>query len=294
MEFRQIRYFLEICRHRSFGKAASGMGLTQPALSRQIALLEKEMDCLLFDRSARQVRLTSAGLKFQEQAVRMEDLWKETRSVLTTQESSKGEFSLCSGGTVAAWVLPPILAKIRIKTPGISFRLLEGDAQQTLQWVLDAEVDLGILSGPVNASGLDQKFFFSDRIVPVISTQHPLARLKKPSLAEILEQDFVLFHPASAIRQILEKKWKSTRLKRPLKSAMELRGVESVLRCVEAGLGIGFTSELAVSPRLKILPVEELTAERKFYFCYRSARKQGIESFIGKMEEYSKIKTGTK
>ncbi len=286
MEFRQIRYFLEIHSKGSFIRAAQALGLTQPALSRQISLLERETGFQLFDRTGRQIRLTSSGEIFYEQAVRMDEIWKETKFILQNPEGPPaGEFSLSSGGTVAAWILPGLIRKIRQKYPGLSFRVLEGDAQTASEWVIRGDVDLGILSDPLPPTEMIHKYFFSDSIVPFVSRDHPLARKKKLRLDDLRNQEFVFYHPASAIRRIVDSRMRTIKPRFAPTVVMELRGVESVLRCVEAGLGIGFASELSLNEKLKALKVNELTAQRKFYFCHRDRRRPGLKLLIETMEE---------
>ncbi len=89
-----------------------------------------------------------------------------------------------------------------------------------------------------------------------------------------------MFHPASAIRQTVERKLRGlSPAFRPAVS-MELRSVESVIRTVEAGLGVGFLSELSLNSRLKALSVSELIAQRRFFFCYREHHRRGIPALV--------------
>ena len=286
MEFRQIRYFLEINKNGSFVRAASALGLTQPALSRQIGLLEREIGKELFERGARQIRLTTAGELFLEKALKLNDLWKETLASLNENtELPSGEYSISSGGTVAAFILPGIIRKIRKKYPQVSFRVREGDAHENREAVIGGEVDLGILTGPIKDRELSRHFFLTDQIVPVVSRDHHLLKtegdknVKRIDTGVLREEDFVLFHTTSAIRQVMEKKLRGLRPVFKPRAAMEMRSVESVIRSLEAGLGVGFLSRFALTPKLRALEIEELTAERKFYFCYRRNRP-GLDRLI--------------
>jgi len=283
MEFRQIRYFIEIHRNGSFVRAAAALGLTQPALSRQIALLEREIGRRLFERTGRNVRLTPDGEKFLTRAVALYDLYRETLDFLEEDaEAPSGEYSISAGGTVAAHILPLALRRIREENPHVSFRVFEGDALETREALRCGDVDLGILTGPVEEGDLAQRYFLTDRIVPAVSGDHPLAHRRKIRIDDLRSREFVLYHPASAIRQVVEKRFRALRPVFKPRVAMELRSVESVLRSVEAGLGIGFVSLFALTPGLRALPIPELTAERKFYFCHRRGRS--LNRLIGAIE----------
>ena len=285
MEFRQIRYFIEINRKGSYIRAAESLGLTQPALSRQISLLEREIGRDLFIRTGREIRLTSTGEKLLDQSIKMNDLWKETLYLLEEDpENLIGEYSISSGGTVAAYILPGAIQQIRKKCPNVSFQVVEGDAQETREALLRGDVDLGILTGPIKESDLIKKYFLTDIIIPVVGINHPLAKLKNLTVDSLRKEEFVFYHPASAIRQVMEKKFRSIRPVFKAQIAMELRNIESVLRSLEAGLGVGFTSNFSLTSRLKKLDIPELSTERKFYFCYRKHRA-GLTGLIEAIEQ---------
>lgn len=289
MEFRQIRYFLEIQRAGSFMKAAGRLGLTQPALSRQMMLLEREIGQQLLERGARDVRLTPAGETFLQYAVRLNDLWRELQDCLKEpDEEPTGEFGLITGGTVAAYVLPEILRRIRKKYPGLVFRVYEGDAHETREALLRGDADLGILTGEITeTSALVQRPYLVDRILPVAAKTHPIFRKKKLSVADLAGEDFVFFHPASAVRRVVEKKLRSLRPRLNPSIVMELRSLQGVIRSVEAGLGIGFLSEICLTPKLRPLPFAELVAERQFYFLYRRHGRPGLSVLIEEIEKHT-------
>jgi len=291
MEFRQIRYFLEITRAGSFQKAAVRLGLTQPALSRQIALLERELGQELLERGPREVRLTPGGELALDYAVRLNDLWREMQDrIAHPAQDLRGEFSISTGGTVAAWVLPEALGRLRVDYPELALRVSEGDAQETREAVLRGDADLGILTGPLQDAALIQKYFFSDRILPVAAKSHPVFQQKRPRLESIAGENFVLFHPASAIRRVVEKKLRGLRSRLKPRAVMELRSVESVIRSIEAGLGIGFLSELSLTDKLRPLPpaFAELESKRDFYFCHRRAGRPGLGLLIAALDRHAR------
>lgn len=269
MEFRQVVYFLEIADSGTFQKAATKLGLTQPALSKQIFLLEKELGVAVLERGGRSVRLTHEGERFYQYSVRMKELWEEIQIGFTKEKELKGNFSISAGGTVSAWILPQILKEILKKRPGLSLSVREGDAKETKDAVLKGEVDLGILTGPISEPNLNVLDFLSDKIFPVAAKEHPIFLKKKIKIEDLKKQSFVFFHPGSALRKAVEKKIKSFSKEFGSNIAMELRSVESVIKSLEAGLGIGFLSEYSINPKLQKIKFAEWNTERKFYLCYR-------------------------
>lgn len=269
MEFRQITYFLEIAESGTFQKAASRLGLTQPALSKQMFLLEKELGINVLERGGRSVRLTHEGERFYQYSVRMKELWEEIQNAFSKENELKGNFSISAGGTVSAWILPQILKDILKKRPGLSLSVREGDASETKNAVLKGEVDLGILTGPISEPSLNVLEFLSDKIYPVAAKDHPIFQKTKIKIEDIKKQPFVCFHPGSALRKAVEKKIKSFSKDFGPNIAMELRSVESVIQSLEAGLGIGFLSEYSINSKLKKINFQDWNTERKFYLCYR-------------------------
>ncbi|MEQ8350793.1 MAG: LysR family transcriptional regulator [Leptospiraceae bacterium] len=273
MEFRQIRYFIEIHRQGSFVKAASALGLTQPALSRQIALLERELKQPLFNRSSRKISLTLAGQKLLEQAVALNDLWQETlEAVQTKSQSLSGDYKISTGGTIAAYVLPSLLKDLRKRHPALAVQVLEGDLRSSKEALLWGEADLGILTESEYHPELDQRDFLKDEILPVVSRKHPLASRSRLKWQDLLNEEFVFYHPYSAIRKTIEEHLNNQGIRFPFRVTMELRSVDAVIRSVEAGLGIGFISRRSVNKSLFVLPVKELVAVRNFHLSWRRGR----------------------
>ncbi|MCW7460361.1 LysR family transcriptional regulator [Leptospira bandrabouensis] len=276
MEFRQVIYFLEISNSGTFQKAATRLRLTQPALSKQIFLLEKELGVTLLERGGRSVRLTHEGERFYQYSIRMKELWEEIQNGFSKENELKGNFSISAGGTVSAWILPQILKKILKKRQGLSLSVREGDASETKDAVMKGDVDLGILTGPIAEPSLNVLEFLSDRIYPVAAKDHPIFLKKKIRIEDLKKQSFVFFHPGSALRKAVEKKIKTFTKEFGPNIAMELRSVESVIKSLEAGLGIGFLSEYSINSKLKKIKFEDWNVERKFYLCYRKKSGPGL------------------
>ena len=268
MDFKRLQYFLAIHRRGSFLKAASSLGLTQPALSRQMALLERELGRKVFLRSAAGVHLTPDGQRFLPHALAIEDLLSTMQDIFSEDSPLSGSYTISCGGTVSALIVPLAARKIREAHPKLALRVIEGDAYSTLHSVTGGEADLGILSGRPDVPGLETEFFFKDSIVPVAAAKHPAAQ-KRMRPEQLRNQEFVLFHPSSAVRQAVDLKLKSLRPEWKPRVSMEVRSLETAIRSIEAGAGIGFISSLALTRGMKRVQCPELETDRDFFFCYR-------------------------
>jgi len=282
MELRRIQYFMEISKTGSFSKAATRLKLTQPALSHQIMLLEKETGYPLFYRIREGIRLTPEGNRFMIKAAAFIESYTD---LMGSNENIRlrGSYTLAVGGTVAAWVLPEIMKNMNQKNSQISFDIREGDSEENKNALIRGDADLGILTGPIKSRGFQNKPFLKDEIVAVVSRDSPLALQKKISLRQLRKERFILFHPESSIRKLTDRSLHSMIQKNGHPAPLtELRSVESVLRFVKMGLGIGFISRLSLDEDLQLLDMPDFPVERTFYFCFRDSKE--IKLLISQME----------
>ena len=286
MDIKQILYFMEIVKKGSYTKAAESLALTQPALSKQIQLLDRELEVSLFDRTGRKISVTTAGEILFQKSVRLYD---EYRNVLNTDFNTgkfRGQYIISTGSTIAGWILPEILLNIRKNYNNVSFKVIEGDAVQTRDSLLKGESDIGILSSYIKLPELGKNYFFSDTIVPVISENYFLAEKNPVTIEDLNNIPFVMFHPASSIRQTIQKKISKLKPVFHPEIVMESRSVESVIRSISAGLGAGFLSEISIQKPLVKLPFTDLTIKRDFYFYYRKSRFDGLSWIIEEMSKF--------
>ncbi|GLY68424.1 LysR family transcriptional regulator [Amycolatopsis taiwanensis] len=181
MELRALRYFVTVAEELHFGRAAERLNIVQPAVSQQVARLERELGVRLLDRSPRRVRLTEAGRRVLDAA-------RET---------------LLAAERVRAAVDTPA-ARVRIGTePGLTRRLERGidalhehnpsfevalvDLPVTprLNALRRGELDLVLARGVVSAAGLRVLPTWSEPLCAVVSTRHPAARRVSVTLAEM-------------------------------------------------------------------------------------------------------------
>lgn len=291
MELKQIKYFLEIVKAGSFSRAAGNLGLTQPALSRQVALLEREFQAKLLDRQARKLGLTPVGEQFFVYARKFDELYLEMQDQLfkTEPDQLTGEFQISTGGTIAACVLPAIIRELHKEFPEMQLRIKEGDALDTRAALLSGEVDLAIISELGIEKNVNRIPFFIDRIVPVVAETHSLSKLKKPRTKDLVNESFIVFHPSSAIQRAIAPQFKQKKLGFKPNILMELRSLESAIGFISAGLGIGFLTESSLKPGLQALDLPELTAKRNYYLAHRKHHKHGLPLLISKIIEHRNV-----
>ena len=146
MELRQLRYFVAIARHGSFSAASLHIGVAQPALSTQIANLEKEIGQPLFDRHARGARMTDAGETFLDHAVAILQRVDEARLALRPKVlPGATEITIGVPPLISMMLTVPLVEAVARDLPGVSLKIIEGMSGALRGWLADGSLDLAFL-----------------------------------------------------------------------------------------------------------------------------------------------------
>lgn len=246
MELRQIRYFLAICEHGSFSRAAEACGVTQPALTKAIKAFEEQVGGPVFHREGRRLVLSELGRMVQPH---FERLVGEQDAALTVAKN----FRLLRQAPLRLGVLPTIgparigrfLSAFRESNPGVEVAVSEGPTEQLRRQLEAAELDVA-LANPV--SGFDDAFrgvpLYRERYVVILPPGHALERLDTVPLAALDEQDYV-DRLACEMREMVMNVMsdRSIRLYAKFRSVRE----DWVQTMVLAGLGFAFMPEYSVT-----------------------------------------------
>ena len=146
--FRQLRVFTEVARHLSFSRAAEALHLTPPAVTMQIKELEGHVGLPLFDRSGRQVTLTTAGEYILVYARKMLATLKDAEDAAARlQRLEVGTLTIGMVST-AQYFLPRLLAEFQREHEGIEIKLAVGNREQLVKMLHGNEVDIAIMGRP--------------------------------------------------------------------------------------------------------------------------------------------------
>ena len=176
MELRQLRYFVSVAREGSFSKASEKLHIAQPALSRQIQLLEDEFGVELLHRTAKGAHTTEAGRRFKEMAEFVLNYVAEMKPSLT-QFASEPSASIVVGlpPSLAFMLAPRLVEETQRRFPLVTLRIIEGLSVFLAEWLEEFRLDLAVLTdyGPI--AGIERHFIEEDDMVFVGTP----AKLKK-------------------------------------------------------------------------------------------------------------------
>lgn len=259
---RELRLLLAVARSGSIMKAASEIGLTQPALSKAIGELEGTFGVRLFDRSNRGVRVTPQGEILLRRATA---IFQELRHAVDELQSlagaDRGELRLGGTPAVCAGLLPHVIGTVRNQRPGLRFQVSELESARLAGEVADRSVDLGIGREPPGTGGdLEFERLFDDRLFIVAGTQHPLASKNSVKLKETALHPWALPSKDGAVAMHLEEQFRllGVNLPAPAVTTMSML-VRYELVAAHAHLTVMYGSILrfaSLPQAVRVLPID--------------------------------------
>ncbi len=200
MELRHLKYFVAVATELNFSRAAEKQFVAQPALSTQIADLEREIGTPLLFRNKRVVRLTAAGAVFLEEARRILAAAEDAKSrALRAARGEVGEFSIAFFSAPTMRFLPELIRRYRLEFPNVAIRILELTPDKQLEAFERGEIDIGFTRPlPPGTSDLSSQLLFNERLMVVLPETHSLAEHRRLRLSQLAEHPFVLLERSVA------------------------------------------------------------------------------------------------
>jgi DNA-binding transcriptional LysR family regulator len=245
MELRQLEIFERVAVLKSITRAAEDLFLTQPAVSRSISSLERELGTRLFDRLPRRVELTPSGQLLLDHSKQLLTGAEEAlRAVAEVNSGETGRLAIGASSTAATYVLPDLLARFSAAYPRVSISVQTGGSALVAEMVIRSEVDVGVVMGLAPREELVEIRLREFETVFVMDKVHPLASAETLSLVEMAAVPLIVMQPGTNLRQFVDNLYRSFDLQPNI--SMELDNVEAIKKMVEAGLGIALLPRLAV------------------------------------------------
>ena len=282
LDFR-LHVFYTVAKRLSFTKAAAELYVTQPAVTKHIQELEHQFGTALFDRRGNQISLTAAGNVFLRHA---ETIMATYRQLEFDMNALKGEpggtLRVGASTTVAQYVIPPVLARFHEQSADVSISLLSGNTERIEQWLLNDEIDLGLVEGRTHHSDIRYTPFVKDELVLICRADHPLANRDEITLDELRAIPIVLRERGSGSLEVIEHALRGVGLRlTDLTIEMQLGSTESMKSYLSSSRCMAFVSVFAVQHELqagslKILDVQGLSIQRDFYSIQMQGVSEGL------------------
>ena len=174
MTLQELKYIAAIDQYRHFSNAAEACGLTQSTLSLMVRKLEEELDVRIFDRNAHPVAPTEIGRKIIDQAkVVLYNVDQITEMTRSEKKALSGPLRIALISTISPVLLPGMFKFLGERYPAISLQMEEMLTETIIDKLRKAEVDMGVLSGPVDDPGLLEIPLYHERFFAYVSPTNP-------------------------------------------------------------------------------------------------------------------------
>jgi len=245
VDLRQLEILRAVADTGSFTAAGHQLHLSQSAVSRQILLLEDELDEQLFLRASGKIKITPAGTTLLALSRRVFDDIETTRaSIVESRQTLAGTVRLIGGMTVCLYVFPPLLKEFRRIHPDVEVKVTPASTPRLVRQLSSGAADLGLVTMPVEGPSLVVEPTMKEEMMLVTSPQHPLARKKQISPQDLASQPFVLFEAGSNSRRAIEEFFSREQI--APKVVTETENVEIIKALVRVQLGISIVPYQAV------------------------------------------------
>lgn len=281
LDSRRLETFRMVALAGRISEAARRLNLSQPAVTAQMRQLEEAANRPLFTRHPHGVQLTLAGRDLLEVANRLHALLEEAGSRLASPGLPPGPLQLCASTTLAAYVLPSLLAAFQRMERPASVTLEAGNTEQVLAWVREGRFPLGLVEGLRRAPGLRLELFMADELMPVRAVKAPPAIRRVRGIRELAGVPILRRESGSGTRAVVDAAL------RKADPALVHREADLVLGHTEAikaaaleGLGIAFLSPWSIRGELRrkeleILELPGLRIPRAFSWVQPSGGLRG-------------------
>ena len=268
MDFKQIEAFVNVVRYKSFSKAADATFFTQPTISTHIRNLEKELGVKLLDRKSRIVEMTPQGSKFYKYAVEMINARAQAFDALNdNSENIGGILEIQTSSIPSVTFLPDLLSGFRMSHPGIQYYVSVSDTQTAIDNITERRGEIGFIGEKINTSSIECTKVAVDKSVLIAPVDYDMPSSIK--LADAIQFPFIWRETGSATRRSFEQAaLRSGFEKDEFEVAALVDDMDTMIRSVEAGLGVAIISEKVASSlggRVKVADIKDFNDDRVFY-----------------------------
>ena len=204
LNFHELNVFVEAALAEKFSVAARRLYLSQPAVSLQIANLEKQFGVELFKRSGRSITLSETGkilLPMAQDALRqmkhIEEIMWGFKGVLV------GELSIACSTTVGKYILPRLVAGFRRKYPDVRVVISVMSRRAALEWLLAGRAAIGVVSAKLGYGDITFEVFAEDEVVLIVPADHPWADGRTVEPGELPSVPFIMREATAGTYEVL-------------------------------------------------------------------------------------------
>jgi DNA-binding transcriptional LysR family regulator len=269
---RQMRALAAVAEHGSVTAASSKLGLTQPAVTQQLRLLQDQASLPLIQRTGDGMLLTEAGREVLALTNRVEAAIKACQESLDIMTGSTGGSVAIGAVSTAKYFVPYAIAAFSKRHPAVSIKLTIGNREEVRREMRGYDLDFAIMGRPPEDIDVEAHYIGDNPHVIVAAGNHWLAKDSGLAIADLSHETFLTREPGSGTRILMEALFAAAELQPHI--GMEMSSNETIKQAVIAGLGIAFISAHTVAAeledgRMAMLDVGGLPVVRQWFVVRR-------------------------
>ena len=253
-----LRWFVAVGDGTTVGDTADAFHTSQPAVTRALQRLSRELGVPLTERVGRRLRPTFAGRIFLDSARRVVDeLDAAARAIAEANDPSSGTIRFGFLNPLGAWLVPELLVAFRAQRPAVRFELRHDGLTRILQAIEDGDLDL-VLSTPPASEALRWEPLLDEELVLAVPATHRLAARRRVKVGELVDEAWVLQSPGYGLRQRAEEVCREAGFEPEV--VFEGQDLTTLYALIGAGSGVGLfpvrplppagVHQVAFTPRL--------------------------------------------
>jgi len=262
-----LRMFVAVVEHNSFSRAATTLFVSQSAVSKGVRELENQLDLVLIERNVRvsnglrTIMLTESGQALYQHGRSIFALERmATEEVRDRVQLRKGRLQVGASTTVAGYWLPAYISHFMQRFPDIQTSLWVGNTEQVVAAIVDCRIDIAFVEGAVSDQRLTTTVWRQEPLRLVTAANSPLARTRRPAVAQLAEQTWLIREQGSGTRQVAQRLLDGWGIAKP--RIVEIGSNEAIARIVACGGAIALLPEaivgdLLIANRLTLIDVAE-------------------------------------
>ena len=266
LNLHHLRIFATVAERGGFSRAATALRISQPAVSKSVAELERQLGTTLFDRAGRTTTLTGAGIILFTRARELFAVERSAEEELRTLKGLEGGvLRIAASTTIMNYLLSAYLVRFRQAYPRVTLRVSTANTRDVARAMLGRRVDIALVEGPVEHERLETLPWLEDELVVIGHPSHTLTRRRRLCLADFGDTSFIVRERGSGTRRVAEEALAA--LGMSVNVGLELASTEAIKQAVASGLGLAIVSRAAIADqlalgRIVVLPVRDVSFAR--------------------------------
>jgi len=262
----QLRILKAVATEKSFTKAAEVLFLSQPYLSKQIKVLEQNLDVVLLHRNSNTILLTDKGKTFLQYSERILALCEEScRALIDLKNGERGNLNVGASQTIGTYLMPRLLALFVQNYSEIDLKVQVNSTRFIAKQIVNHQIDIAVVGGEVPQElkqSLKIEHFVDDQMNLIVSSSHPFAKKSKIKKEDLYHLNFITLNSSSTIRKFVQYVLEQNNIETDqLTVVMQLNSIEAIKTAVSLGLGAAFVSSSAIEKEIKLKTIKILEIE---------------------------------